>query len=36
MENSIYREFHGIRLKTMKKLFNHDQKTNPFVILMIR
>jgi hypothetical protein len=35
MENSIDREFRGIRLKTLKKLFNHDQNANPFVILMI-
>jgi hypothetical protein len=36
MENSNDRWFRGIRLKTMKKLFNQDQNTNPFVILMIR
>jgi hypothetical protein len=36
MENSIDREFRGIRLKTLKKLFNYDQKANPFVIFMIR
>ncbi len=28
MENSINREFRGIRLKIMWKLFNYDQKTN--------
>jgi hypothetical protein len=32
MENSIDSEFYGIRLKIKKKLFNHDQKANPFVI----
>jgi hypothetical protein len=31
MEKSIDREFRGMWLKTMKKLFNYDQKTNPFV-----
>jgi hypothetical protein len=36
MENLIDREFRGKRLKTMKKLFNHDQKVNPFVFFMIR
>jgi hypothetical protein len=36
MEISIDREFRGIRLKTIKKLFNHDQKANSFVISMIR
>jgi hypothetical protein len=36
MENSIDREFRGIKLKTLKKLFNYDQNTNPFVIFMIR
>jgi hypothetical protein len=35
MENSIDREFRGIRLKILKKLFNYDQNTNVFVILMI-
>jgi hypothetical protein len=35
MENLIDRELRGIRLKTMKKLFNLEQKANPFVILMI-
>jgi hypothetical protein len=34
MKNSI--EFREKRLETMKKLFNYDQKANPFVILMIR
>jgi hypothetical protein len=36
MENLIDREFRGMRLKTMKTLFNYDQKTNPFVLFMIR
>ncbi len=31
MENSIDREFCGIRLKPMKKLFNYDQKANPSI-----
>jgi hypothetical protein len=35
MENSIDREIRGLRLKTLKKPFNHDQKANPFVILMV-
>jgi hypothetical protein len=29
MENSIDRKFRGIRLETLKKLFNYDQNTNP-------
>jgi hypothetical protein len=28
MKNLIDREFRGIMLKTIKKVFNHDQKTN--------
>jgi hypothetical protein len=36
MENSKYREFRGMRLKTIKKLFNHDQNANPFVFFMVR
>ncbi len=32
MENPKFREFHRIRLKTLKKLFNYDQKANPIVI----
>jgi hypothetical protein len=35
MENSIDREFRGMRLKAMKKLFNYDQKSNPFVFFMV-
>ncbi len=31
MENLIDREFRGMQLKTMKKLFNYDQKTNSSV-----
>ncbi len=34
MENSIDREIRGMRLKTFKKLFNHDQNANPFIILL--
>jgi hypothetical protein len=36
MENLIDREFRGLRFKTMKRLFNNGQKTNPFVFFMIR
>jgi hypothetical protein len=36
MKNLIDREFRGMRLKTMKKLFNYDQNTNPFVFFMVR
>jgi hypothetical protein len=36
MENLIYREFRGMWLKTMKRLFNYGQKTNPFVFFIIR
>jgi hypothetical protein len=36
MENPKFREFHRTRLKTLKKLFNNDQKANPIVILTIR
>jgi hypothetical protein len=36
MENLVDREFRGLRLKTMKRLFNYGQKTNPFVFFMIR
>jgi hypothetical protein len=32
----IDREFRGMRLKTMKRLFNYGQKTNPFVFFMVR
>jgi hypothetical protein len=35
MENLIDREIRGIRLKTLKKLFNHDQIANPIIISMI-
>jgi hypothetical protein len=31
MENLIDCEFRGMRLKTMKKLCNYEQKSNPFV-----
>jgi hypothetical protein len=36
MENLIDREFRGMRLKTMKKLFNYDQKTNPSIFFKVR
>jgi hypothetical protein len=36
MENLIEREFRGIRLKTMKRVFNYGQNTKTFVIFMVR
>jgi hypothetical protein len=35
MEISNGREIRGIKLKTLKKLFNHDHNANPFIILVI-
>jgi hypothetical protein len=35
MKNLIDREFRGMRLETMKKLFNYDQKANFIVFFMI-
>jgi hypothetical protein len=36
MENSIDREFLGMRLEIMKKLINYDQNVNSIVFFMIR